>query len=76
MTKGYKGFQGVTGEREGLKWICQKKKKKKKSKFLFLRMLEKDDDVFNYARVAGKYAVFVATLFLPIGRETGRKSTQ
>ena len=47
-----------------------------KSKFLLLRMLEKDDDLFKYARVVGKYAVFVATLFLPIRRETGRKSTQ
>ena len=27
VTKGYKGLQGVTGERERLKWICQKKKK-------------------------------------------------
>ena len=47
-----------------------------KSKFLLLRMVEKDDDLFKYARVVGKYAVFVATLFLPIRRETGRKSTQ
>ena len=47
-----------------------------KKKFLLLRMLEKDDDLFNYARVVGKYAVFVATLFLPIRRETGGKSTQ
>ena len=39
-------------------------------------MREKDDDLFNYARVVGKYAVFVATLFLPSRRETGRKSTQ
>ena len=54
----------------------KKKKKKEKSKFLLLRMLEKDDDLFNYARFVGKYAAFVGTLFLPIRRETGRKSTQ
>ena len=52
------------------------KNKKKKSKFLLLRMLEKDDDLFNYARVVGKYAFFVGTLYLPIRRETGRKSTE
>ena len=73
VTKGYKGLQGVTGDRKRLKWICEKKKK---SKFCLLRMLEKDDDLFNYARVVGKYAVFVSTLFLAIRRETGRKSTQ
>ena len=42
----------------------RKKKKKKKCKLLLLRMLERDDDLFNYARVVGKYAVFVATLFV------------
>ena len=75
VTRGYRGLQGVTGERERFKLICQKKKKK--SKFWLLRMLEKDDDLFNYyARVVGKYAVFVVTLCLAIGRETGRNSTQ
>ena len=54
----------------------KKKKKKRSPNFFLLRMLEKDDDLFNYARVVGKYAVFGATLFLPIRRETGRKSTQ
>ena len=39
-------------------------------------MLEKDDDLFIYALVVGKYAGCLATLLLAIRRETGLKSTQ
>ena len=83
MTRGYRGLQGVTGGYKGLQGVPGGYRGKRKlemdlpkKKFLLLRMLEKDDDLFNYPRVVGKYAVFVATLFLPIRRETGRKSTQ